>query len=51
MSLPPVKTYLPKSTCLIIRAQARHAFPVKISDADLAIYDTKYFGGRKKWKM
>lgn len=44
MSLPHVRTYFPKSAFLITRAEAGHAFPVKISDADLAMcYSTKIF--------
>lgn len=51
MSLPHVKTHFLKSTFLIIRPEARHACPVKISDADVPIYYTKHFAGSKKWKI
>lgn len=44
MSLPHVKTSFPKSTFLITRAETGHAFLVKISDADFAMYySTKIF--------
>lgn len=51
MSLPHVKTHFLKSTFLIIRPEARYAFPVKINDADVPVYYAKHFGGSKKWKM
>jgi len=49
-SLPHVRTHFSKSIWFIIRHEARHIFPVKVSNADLAIYCRNCRAGSEKWE-